>query len=222
MPSRKQFLQSKGNNLRQIAQSALTKPKNHWRLPVAISIVVFAFSTCVKQKHQRRGTLEPAERSSKSQSFRHSFSPKPFENILEASFASFIRRHPAEFRYCPTPDCDQVYRVSSPGKLPSTFTCARCFTPTYTACHDSHLGISCAKHKGNGSEDIEELIKAKEDLGAKDCPKCTTAIQKAEGCNHMTCLACGTHICWVCMATFTEDSDCYRHMGQLHGGIYIV
>ncbi|KLP06938.1 related to ariadne-2 protein [Fusarium fujikuroi] len=140
-----------------------------------------------------------------------------FENILEASFASFIRRHPAEFRYCPTPDCDQVYRVSSPGKLPSTFTCARCFTPTCTACHDSHLGISCAKHKGNGSEDIEELIKAKEDLGAKDCPKCTTALQKAEGCNHMTCLACGTHICWVCMATFTEGSDCYRHMGQFHG-----
>ncbi|KAG4267599.1 hypothetical protein FPRO04_12754 [Fusarium proliferatum] len=140
-----------------------------------------------------------------------------FENILEASFASFIRRHPAEFRYCPTPDCDQVYRVSSPGKLPSTFTCARCFTPTCTACHDSHLGISCAKHKGNGSEDIEELIKAKEDLGAKDCPKCTTALQKAEGCNHITCLACGTHICWVCMATFTEGSDCYRHMGQFHG-----
>ncbi|CVL12580.1 related to ariadne-2 protein [Fusarium proliferatum] len=142
---------------------------------------------------------------------------KTFENILEASFASFIRRHPAEFRYCSTPDCDQVYRVSSPGKLPSTFTCARCFTPTCTACHDSHLGISCAKHKGNSSEDIEELIKAKEDLGAKDCPKCTTALQKAEGCNHMTCLACGTHICWVCMATFTEGSDCYRHMGQFHG-----
>ncbi|KAL3590765.1 hypothetical protein FPOAC2_12967 [Fusarium poae] len=142
-----------------------------------------------------------------------------FENILEASFASFIRRHPAEFRYCPTPDCDQVYRVSAPGKVPSMFTCSRCFTTTCTACHVSHLGISCSKHKGNNSDDIEELIKAKEDLGVKDCPKCTTAIQKSEGCNHMTCTICRTHICWVCMATFTEGSDCYAHMRRLHGGI---
>jgi RNA recognition motif-containing protein len=142
-----------------------------------------------------------------------------FENILEASFASFIRRHQAEFRYCQTPDCDQVYRVSSPGKVPFMFTCARCFTPTCTACHVSHPGISCSKNKGNNSDDIEELIKAKEDLGVKDCPKCTTAIQKAEGCNHITCTACRTHICWVCMATFEQDSDCYAHMRRLHGGI---
>ncbi|KAJ4129058.1 hypothetical protein NW768_007589 [Fusarium equiseti] len=142
-----------------------------------------------------------------------------FENILEASFASFIRRHPAEFRYCPTPDCDQVYRVSSPGKVPFVFTCSRCLIPTCTACHVSHPGISCSKNKGNSSDDIEELIKAKEDLGVKDCPQCTTAIQKSEGCNHMTCPGCGTHICWVCMATFAQDSDCYAHMRRLHGGI---
>ncbi|KAF5672044.1 hypothetical protein FHETE_3916 [Fusarium heterosporum] len=65
-----------------------------------------------------------------------------FENILEASFASFIRRHPADFRHCPTPDCDQVYRVSVSGKVPSLFTCAR----------------------GNNSDDLERLIKVKEEL----------------------------------------------------------
>ncbi|KAM0416779.1 hypothetical protein ACHAPD_005716 [Fusarium lateritium] len=102
------------------------------------------------------------------------------ENILDASFASFIRSHPTEFRYCPTPDCDQVYRVSSPEKIPFMFTCARCFTPTCTACHASHPGISCSENKGNGSDDIEKLIKAKKDMGVKDCPKCTTAIQKSE------------------------------------------
>ncbi|KAF5532845.1 hypothetical protein FMEXI_12166 [Fusarium mexicanum] len=142
-----------------------------------------------------------------------------FENILEASFALFIKRHPAEFRYCPTPDCDQVYRVSSPGKVSCMFTCAGCFTPICTSCHVSHPGISCSKNKGSSSDDIEELIKAKKDLGVKDCPKCTTAIQKAEGCNHMTCTVCQTQICWVCMATFAQGSDCYEHMRRLHGGI---
>ncbi|CAF3451598.1 unnamed protein product [Fusarium graminearum] len=141
------------------------------------------------------------------------------ENILDASFASFIRSHPTEFRYCPTPDCDQVYRVSSPEKVPFMFTCSRCFTSTCTACNASHPGISCSKNKGSNSDDIEKLMKAKKDLGVKDCPKCTTAIQKSEGCNHMTCFACRTHICWVCLATFAQDTDCYAHMRRLHGGI---
>ncbi|KAF4951505.1 hypothetical protein FSARC_12899 [Fusarium sarcochroum] len=94
-----------------------------------------------------------------------------FENILEASFASFIRHHPTDFRYCPTPNCDQVYRVASSAKTPQLFTCARCFTAICTACHVSHSEVSCAEYKGDDSGGMAELIKAKEKLGVKDCPK---------------------------------------------------
>ncbi|TKA74356.1 hypothetical protein B0A55_05522 [Friedmanniomyces simplex] len=34
------------------------------------------------------------------------------EESLEASFASYIRRRPQQFRYCPTPDCGYIYRTS--------------------------------------------------------------------------------------------------------------
>ena len=104
---------------------------------------------------EKRGKVFP---NSEIQSL---FLSEDFRNIVEASFASLIRRHQAEFRYCQTPDCDQVYRVSSPGKVPLMFTCAACFTPTCTACHVSHPGISCSKNKGNNADDIEELIDRK-------------------------------------------------------------
>ncbi|KAK4064254.1 uncharacterized protein Triagg1_9050 [Trichoderma aggressivum f. europaeum] len=46
-----------------------------------------------------------------------------FEDILAKSFESYITRHPADFKYCETPDCGQVYRVTSHGsEHPNIFT----------------------------------------------------------------------------------------------------
>ncbi|PNP82850.1 hypothetical protein FNYG_04081 [Fusarium nygamai] len=143
-----------------------------------------------------------------------------FESVLEASFASFMRRHQDQLRYCATPACTQVYRIAQPEtSVPPIFTCAKCMTATCTSCHVSHPRKTCAEYKGNESGGMAELLKAKEELGFKDCPKCNTHIQKDEGCNHINCTACGTHICWLCLKTFTDGDDCYQHMGRVHGGI---
>ncbi|KAF5971442.1 hypothetical protein FCOIX_9863 [Fusarium coicis] len=143
-----------------------------------------------------------------------------FESVLEASFASFMRRHQDQLRYCPTPECTQVYRIAQPEtSIPAIFTCTKCMTATCTSCHVSHPRKTCAEYKGNESGGMAELLKAKEELGFKDCPKCNTHIQKDEGCNHIHCTARGTHICWLCLKTFTDGDDCYQHMGRVHGGI---
>jgi hypothetical protein len=55
-------------------------------------------------------------------------------------------------------------------------------------------------------------------LGVQDCPRCETSLEKIAGCDHITCQACRTHICWVCMATFRDGDACYQHLMAVHKG----
>ncbi|KAH0497125.1 hypothetical protein TgHK011_004456 [Trichoderma gracile] len=91
-------------------------------------------------------------------------------------------------------------------------------TPTCSACHEPHVGMSCADHQDIKTGGYQAFMKLKKELGIKDCPKCKTPLEKISGCNHMTCIACKTHICWVCLMTFPESNDVYEHMRKLHGG----
>ncbi|KAK0669096.1 hypothetical protein QBC41DRAFT_112607 [Cercophora samala] len=137
-----------------------------------------------------------------------------FEDILKASFKSHVSHRPDALRYCPTPDCGQIYRAAT-----GTFTCPHCLTPVCTTCFVSHQGMTCADHKFVSSGGDIALKQAKQRLGIKDCPKCKTAMEKTDGCDHMTCGGCGIHICWKCLKTFGTGKDCYAHMNQEHGGI---
>ncbi|EHK20984.1 uncharacterized protein TRIVIDRAFT_171001 [Trichoderma virens Gv29-8] len=140
-----------------------------------------------------------------------------FDDVLTKSFESYIVRHPADFTYCPTPDCDQVYRITShDSEYPNIFTCKKCLKSTCTTCQASHPGKPCSKAKlSNALSD-----KMKEELGIKGCPRCSRLIEKTDGCNHITC-KCGAHVCWVCLAPFEVPAECYDHMRRIHGGIGI-
>ncbi|KAH8131206.1 hypothetical protein LI328DRAFT_161343 [Trichoderma asperelloides] len=141
-----------------------------------------------------------------------------FEAVLEKSFESYVSRHPGDFTYCQTPDCDQVYRIASPDcERPSTFTCKKCLVSICTFCHSSHPGKPCDKAKSIAQSILSD--KTKEALGIKSCPKCSMLMEKRDGCNHMTC-KCGAHVCWVCLMSFDEARACYTHMTDAHGGYY--
>jgi hypothetical protein len=143
-------------------------------------------------------------------------SSSAFEDILEASFGSYIRRRPHVFRYCPTPDCGQVYRANATGKI---HTCPKCVAAICLSCHSPHEDLTCAEYKYRASGEDRAFEKLKKDRGFKDCPKCKTTMEKTEGCNHMICSGCKTHICWVCLETFSTSKPCYDHMNKEHGGI---
>ncbi|TAQ88724.1 hypothetical protein B7494_g2990 [Chlorociboria aeruginascens] len=141
-----------------------------------------------------------------------------FEKLLEGSFETYIRTHPKDFQYCPTPDCPQIYRVTTTGE---TFTCSSCLTPICTTCNViSHDGMSCEEFKDLTSEGTKAFQKWKKENDVRDCPTCKTPIQKDFGCNHMECRQCKWHICWFCMEVFNQSKDCYNHMTSAHGNYY--
>jgi hypothetical protein len=143
-----------------------------------------------------------------------------FETALKSSFEEYIQRHPQDLRYCPTPDCGYVYRcTTTSSSRPPAYMCPKCFEPLCTSCHSRHGDYTCAEYKDIASGGYEALAKLKRELNIKDCPKCTTPMEKTEGCNHMTCAGCKAHICWVCMAVFDTSGPCYAHMTKVHGGI---
>lgn len=142
-----------------------------------------------------------------------------FEAMLKSSFEEHIQRHPEILRYCPTPDCGYIYRCTenSDSTEAQEYTCPNCFETICTSCHVRHSGRTCKQYQDFISNE-KALQELKDELNIKDCPKCKTPMEKTEGCNHMVCPGCKTHICWVCMAMFETSRPCYRHMSDFHGG----
>lgn len=142
-------------------------------------------------------------------------SSKTFEDILEASFSSYIQRHPQLFRYCPKPNCNTIYRVTSTMHFN---TCTECCTVVCTSCQQPHEHKTCAEFEDESSGRYEATVKLMQKIGIKSCPKCKTSIEKTDGCNHISC-RCGAHLCWVCLEVFQSSDRCYDHMKEKHGGI---
>jgi hypothetical protein len=164
-----------------------------------------------------RGDLDKCGEVFTLQELKGHLSSSAFEDVLKTSFETFVRRRPSEFRYCGSADCNQIYKVTADAR---SFTCPECLTLTCTTCHSSHRGISCGDAKYLRSGGHEAFEKWKRENKVKECPKCTAPIEKIDGCNHMTCSLCETHICWVCLKTFKTGNLCYDHMNVAHSGIF--
>jgi hypothetical protein len=140
-------------------------------------------------------------------------SAEDFQAIISASFSAHVHSRPDEFHYCPTPDCLQIYRTAPQGTM---LQCPSCLLRICLNCHvEYHDGFDCPERDG-GDRLFKDWAK-KHDV--KNCPGCKIPIERAEGCNHMTCSRCQTHICWVCMETFPRGEGIYDHMRSMHGGI---
>ena len=135
-----------------------------------------------------------------------------FDATVSAAFDTYVQTHPDELHYCPTPDCSQIFRPAPEG---SFLQCPSCLVRICPACNaDAHDGITCAEFK-DGDDLFKEWANQRD---VKRCPGCNIAIEKEEGCNHMKCTVCQTHICWMCMKTFPGGDGIYGHMSREHGG----
>lgn len=153
--------------------------------------------------------------------FRRLLAPAEEEDLLKATFLSYVHSRPEEFHYCPSPDCQIIYRQGEDGTV---FRCPSCISRICAACHvEYHEGQICAGYRDSRSGGSAAFQKWREEHNAKPCPKCGAILEKNGGCNHMTCIRCQAHICWVCMRTFANtdsgEDGVYAHMRREHGGI---
>lgn len=143
--------------------------------------------------------------------------PQQFNQLINVAFTTYLDRHPQTFRYCPTPDCIQIYRCN----VDTALKCPSCFATVCSACHEeAHDGMTCAERKLHNDPTEQDRLNETwaAASGVKKCPSCDVWIEKIEGCNHMSC-KCGAHICWKCMGVFPRDAI-YKHLQDTHGGIF--
>lgn len=136
-------------------------------------------------------------------------------DIAQAALESFMALNDKKYKYCRTPDCIGVYRITRHSRL---FKCPLCNERTCSACHER---MHPSNATCNGEEDleaeIEEWMKRSPHTRAS-CPGCDVRIEKDGGCSHVECIKCHAHICWHCKKMFPSSQKCYEHLSSSHGG----
>ncbi|EIW58614.1 uncharacterized protein TRAVEDRAFT_124663 [Trametes versicolor FP-101664 SS1] len=177
-------------------------------------------AACLAEVVRDDGTATPCRRGIPLDTIRDLLTPGEEERLLEATFLSHINSRAQEFKYCPTADCQTIYRASEENTV---LRCPSCVARICASCHvEAHEGLSCAAYKDHASGGDESFERWRKEHDVRPCPGCGTGLEKNGGCNHMHCRQCGTHLCWVCMKVFGDTDSgggVYAHMRKAHGGI---
>jgi len=130
------------------------------------------------------------------------------------------------FTWCVNSECDAGQFCTSIGTAvsPKIVTCSSCGTKSCSF-HSVpwHEGLTCTQFDEKRRREVRK--KATEKLThsdkrylrahTKSCPKCGIAIQKTEGCDHMTCKppgGCGYEFCWSCLGDYKDIRKLGNHM----------
>jgi len=100
-------------------------------------------------------------------------------------------------RFCCKPNCDGTMVGS---QLKRKLTCPLCGTAVCFNCNQPWHGlfVGC-----NQNVDIG-YAKWALNKDVNKCPKCRMAIEKIDGCNHMTCSSCSYEFCWICKGPYND------------------
>lgn len=126
-------------------------------------------------------------------------------------------------QWCPGQECGRAI-LASGAVTAVRCTCNTCFC--FKCGSEAHAPTSCAHLEQwmdkckNESETANWIL-----ANTKKCPRCTTRIEKNQGCNHMTCKQCKFEFCWICSGPWSDHGTstggyykCNRYTGDSKRG----
>ncbi len=105
-------------------------------------------------------------------------------------------------RHCPTPDCPNVFEndqnIARPHNCPGChqYYCANCLV--------QHVPGARCRDAVRDAVNTDPANAAWIRDNARECPNCGVAVQRTEGCNHMTC-RCRHEFCYIDGAPWNRD-----------------
>ena len=122
-------------------------------------------------------------------------------------------------KWCPAPECEYAVECGIKkrelGRIVPTVTCS--------CRHRFCFGCSLSDHQPTPCSLVKQWIKKCEDdsetanwisANTKECPKCSSTIEKNGGCNHMTCRKCKHEFCWMCMGLWSEHGTSWYNCNR--------
>ena len=125
----------------------------------------------------------------------------------ELYFRQFITQSDL-YTFCPGSDCTMVaFAETKTGDA----QCTKCNTSFCFCCGETpHTPAIC-----RDAEAFMPLFNTSDYCVmkfSKRCPNCAVPIEKNQGCNHMTCIECHSHFCWVCLSLISGYADLDSHV----------
>ena len=112
-------------------------------------------------------------------------------------------------KWCPGPDCENAVDCAvKKNELDRIVPSVTCYCK-----HRFCFGCTSNDHQPAPCSLVKQWLKKCEDdsetanwisANTKECPKCSSTIEKNGGCNHMTCRKCKHEFCWMCMGLWSE------------------
>lgn len=122
-------------------------------------------------------------------------------------------------RGCPAPDCQNTIECQVTPKQLATIVpsvhcdCGHWFC--FGCGHVAHQPVICAVvklwlKKCEDDSETANWISA----NTKECPKCSSTIEKNGGCNHMKCRSCKYEFCWICSGPWEEHGNSWYNCNR--------
>ncbi|CAI2368487.1 unnamed protein product [Moneuplotes crassus] len=121
-----------------------------------------------------------------------------YQKYLRFQLDNFVELNPHMFRYCPSPDCQYVFKWS-PKSSSCKHSCPSCAKTYCLRCKVPwHEGWTCKEFSPikKASANDQMFYKLAKESSFQQCSRCKFWVQKKAGCNHITC-KCGYEFCYM-------------------------